>query len=156
MKKFITDGMLKGLMRWLRFLGFDTIEFTNPLKQNVKEAEYAERHFLTASPGHFQKWKGDKKILIPFERISDQLNYLNKELKIFEHIEFLSRCSMCNEVIIPVKKDEVIDKIPENVAKNFNQFYQCPDCKRIYWQGGHVKRIINKLSRIGVTIFPDK
>ena len=122
-----------------------------PKLDRTKE-EPKERYFLTASPKHFRKWKGDKKILIPFEKSPEQLNYVNEKLNIFAEIKFLSRCSLCNEKIVSVKREDVIDEISENVAKNINQFYQCPNCQRIYWQGGHAIRMINKLDRMGVSI----
>jgi len=113
MKKFLADGMLRGLLRWLRFLGFDTLEYQSPEKEDKETDTYRQRYFLTTSPTHFRNWKEDKKILIPFEKIPDQLNYLNRKLNIFVHIKFLSRCSICNEAIISVKKGNNIDELPE-------------------------------------------
>jgi hypothetical protein len=121
-------------------------------KKNETNNELHSRYFITASKKHYEESKGQKKVFIPFDSISEQLNYLNKKLDIFEKINFLSRCLLCNTKILPAKKNEIIDDIPERVIKNFGTFYYCSNCNKIYWQGGHVQRMLDKLQRMGVPI----
>jgi uncharacterized protein with PIN domain len=59
---------------------------------------------------------------------------------------------LCNIKVLLLKKSEIVDDIPERVIKNFGAFYYCPNCNKIYWQGGHVQRMLDKLQRMGVPI----
>ncbi len=55
-----------------------------------------------------------------------------------------------------IEKEQVKNRVPENIFHHFSVFYYCPHCQRIYWEGGHVKRLINKLNRMGVPISKQK
>jgi uncharacterized protein with PIN domain len=35
----------------------------------------------------------------------------------------------------------VIDKLEPLTLKYFNEFYICPDCRRVYWKGSHYERM---------------
>ncbi|NIU39448.1 hypothetical protein GWN65_05640, partial [Candidatus Bathyarchaeota archaeon] len=52
-----------------------------------------------------------------------------------------SRCSKCNTQIRSVRKDTIIDKIPKKTSTYYHEFWECPNCKQVYWQGAHWKRI---------------
>jgi uncharacterized protein with PIN domain len=53
----------------------------------------------------------------------------------------VSRCPQCNTKIKSVSKDLVIDKVPKTTSTYYNEFWECPECGQIYWQGAHWKRI---------------
>jgi len=36
---------------------------------------------------------------------------------------------------------EKIDLLKKKTEENFNKFYQCNDCKKIYWKGSHFDNI---------------
>jgi uncharacterized protein with PIN domain len=149
--EFFVDEMVVGLTRWLRILGFDTIDMRSYKKEGMNNL-LGSRYFITASKKHYEEWRGQKKVFIRFDSISERLNYLDSKLDIFNKIEFLSRCLLCNSKILSLKKSEIVDDVPKRVLKNFDNFYHCPKCNKIYWQGGHVKRIFDKLKRMGVPI----
>jgi uncharacterized protein with PIN domain len=37
--------------------------------------------------------------------------------------------------------DVVVVGVPDKVIACHNQFFQCTACGKIYWEGGHLKRI---------------
>jgi uncharacterized protein with PIN domain len=41
-----------------------------------------------------------------------------------------------------------MDCIPEKSAMNFEKFYQCPQCKRVYWGGTHTQNTEKRLKEI--------
>jgi uncharacterized protein with PIN domain len=149
--KFIVDEMIIGLVKWLRVLGFNAVDM-NFVKNEQARDKLDSRYFITASKKHFKEWKSQNKVFIPFNSVSEQLNYLNEKLDIFREIRFLSRCLLCNMKLLSVNKSEIINNIPQKVRESFDKFYQCPECKRIYWEGGHVQRILDKLECIGIKI----
>jgi len=40
----------------------------------------------------------------------------------------------------------VVGKVPKTTASYDNEFWECPGCGQVYWQGAHWKRI-NKTLR---------
>lgn len=149
--QFIVDEMIIGLVKWLRILGFDAVDI-NFVKNDKVKNNLDSKYFITASKKHFEEWKSQKKVFIPFNTVSEQLNYLNKEINIFEKIKFLSRCLLCNRKFFSVDKSEITNNIPQKVREKFDRYYQCPNCKRIYWEGSHVQRILDKLERMEIKI----
>ncbi|MFQ5584946.1 MAG: Mut7-C RNAse domain-containing protein [Calditrichia bacterium] len=150
--QFIVDGMLRGLLRWLRILGFDTRELPH-LNQSEKIAgELTEKYFLTGSPRHYEAWPHQRKLLIKLEPTGEQLNYLDIQLGIYTRMKLFSRCSLCNSELELTPKENVLERLPPGVAKHFNRFHLCPSCGKVYWEGGHVVRMIDKLRRMGIPI----
>jgi len=150
--EFIIDGMLRGLVKWLRVLGFNTI-FVHKLSE-VPELlnSKPEAAFITASPVHYEKILCSSKLLITSVSIEDQLQEINRIYNIFEIMDPFSLCLSCNISIKPVSTGEIPDRIPERVRQSFEQFWHCPVCQRVYWQGGHVDRMIRKLRSMKVPI----
>jgi uncharacterized protein with PIN domain len=147
---FIVDEMLKGLVRWLRILGFNTLKFENLSKGRFDLL--SDYYYLTGSPIHYDLWTYSKKILLKENRVDSQLHILNSELNIFRQIKPFSRCSVCNNPLKKAVKENLLDRIPPAVAKNMDHFYECFQCSKIYWAGGHVLRILDKMQRMGIPI----
>jgi len=148
---FITDGMLEGLLKWLRFLGFNTIR-EQELGEKFQQLGYRNAFFLTTSIKNCESWDKSPKILLKSETPEEQLKELHERLKIFNFINFLSRCSVCNILLEKVEKNMVREQVPEKIFRNFSEFSRCPRCNRIYWEGGHVKRLVDKLNRMGISL----
>ena len=146
--KFLVDTMLIKLGRYLRFLGYDTAIVT--LETDWKNSAHANRIFVTTSRKHFEQWPFGKKILLHSQGFENQLRELRGFIPLSIGEYFLSRCSRCNAVLEPLSREAVLPQVPPLVAKNFEHFYRCPQCGKIYWEGGHVKRLKQKLQRLGL------
>ncbi len=53
----------------------------------------------------------------------------------------LSRCPKCNTRIAPIGKEEVANKVEEKTLLHYNEFWLCPNCGAVYWQGSHWTKI---------------
>jgi len=148
--KFIADSMLLGLVRWLRFLGFQTWCFQNLI--DVRELLQKDPNFiyLTCSKSHIQQLKPTHFYLITEDLIERQLHSLNERFEIFQSARLLTLCTVCNAAVEKIDKKEIKTKVPQKVHENFKQFWQCPDCQRVYWHGGHVLRLKEKLTRMNI------
>ncbi len=151
---FILDEMLKGLVRWLRFLGFHACTLTDWEKMGSNPSPEANYIFVTGSEKNLSKYKdlSLQSVLLKSDNISDQLAELNERHNIFDQMEPLTICSECNVKIETVSKESVKSQIPDQIFKYHDHFWHCPNCKRIYWEGGHIKRLKDKLIRMGVPI----
>jgi uncharacterized protein with PIN domain len=145
--KFVADVMLGKLARWLRLLGYDTIyDHKLPLKELVKIAKTEDRIFLTRSKRIVEENDIKNFYIVKAEKFKEQLNEVVKNLNLDTQTNLFSRCSICNTEIIEVEKSSVINLIPEETAKFFDEFYKCPKCGKIYWSGSHTTRILKILS----------
>ena len=149
---FVVSANLLGLARWLRFLGFSTEIRTDPGKITVFLREHPEAIFLSAGKKQFEHVDTSRSYLLHSNFIEDQLQELNSAFEIFRRMNLLSRCSLCNVPIEPVSKADIKQQVPERVWQSFNQFWRCSRCRRIYWEGGHIERLKEKLRRLGVPV----
>lgn len=145
--KFLCDEMLKGLAKWLRAAGYDT-EIAND-----GETDRALIHRARAS-GRLLITRDNK--LMEFRDAADTVRLLHctntdncaKILKEKTSVNWLhqpfSRCLLCNSLLIGIK-DIAEASVPDDVKDI--PLFQCPDCRRIYWSGGHVQRMRAKLER---------
>lgn len=73
---------------------------------------------------------------------SEKLAALAKRFNFKLEIDLsVSRCPKCNTTIKAVSKEVVIHQIPESTSTYYNDFWMCPGCGQVYWQGAHWKRI---------------
>jgi hypothetical protein len=147
--KFVADVMLGKLARWLRLIGYDTIYDPKlSAKKLVKIANEEERVFLTRSKRVAEELGAKNFYIVKAEKFKEQLNEVIKNLNLDTETNLFSRCSLCNTEIIEIEKSSIIHLIPEETAKSFDEFYQCPKCGKIYWNGSHVARIIKILNEV--------
>jgi uncharacterized protein with PIN domain len=48
-----------------------------------------------------------------------------------------SRCPKCNTVVKPLSPDKAAEKVQKNTLVHYKEFWQCPKCGQVYWQGAH-------------------
>ncbi|MFQ6064054.1 MAG: Mut7-C RNAse domain-containing protein [Candidatus Bathyarchaeia archaeon] len=143
--RFITDGMLGKLTRWLRMLGQD-VKYSRSLndEQLLKAAKAESRVLLTRDLKLYQqaRKRGVSTIMVEGSTEAEKLASLVDHFGIKLEMDVtVSRCPKCNTPIRTVSKDQVSNRIPETTATYYNEFWECPGCGQIYWQGAHWRRI---------------
>ena len=158
--KFLADGMLGKLTRWLRILGFD-VKYSNQLEDNELSTISKEegRILLTKDLKLYQraKAKGIKAFCVTGETGEARLSELVKRFGISLAIDSnKSRCPKCNTKLQVALKDKIAENVEENTYAHYNDFWRCPKCGQIYWQGAHwnnihstLKNVEEKLKRAG-------
>lgn len=141
---FICDSMFGKLAKWLRMAGY----FADYIKSTEREKILKN---LLIKQGCILITK-DKKILnynFPVFLL-DEI-YVKKQFKIIKekfNLKFDNAFTICMECNFPLEKtikEENKEKIPEFVYKNFNEFFICKKCGRIYWKGSHYQEMLKKL-----------
>lgn len=138
--------MLGSLARWLRFMGYDTgYPKPGPDRELIDCARQEGRILLTRDKelaarvfGAVQVRSGDLE-----EQIREVAAILQLRL-----VDPLSRCSLCNELLLPVPLDDVKGLVPEGVRSRHHAFWRCPSCKRVYWQGTHWDKMVERLTHL--------
>jgi len=147
--KFITDGMLGKLTRWLRLLGHD-VEYANDVedKKLMAIAKKEKRILLTQDLELFQQAnaRGLDVFLVEGRTEVERIACMAKKYGFPLEIDVtVSRCPKCNSEIKLVSKDAAAEKIPKTTYAYYNEFWECQKCGQIYWRGAHWKRITKTL-----------
>jgi len=141
---FAAEKTLGKLAKWLRILGFDTIYDTD-----IKNPAESGRILLTRTKRIKDEYTTDKLIFIKSDKPFKQLKEVIKALGIVnEDLKTFTRCISCNTKTRTIDKNSIRSVVPDYVWESQDSFKACSKCKKIYWQGSHIKRsmeIIKKL-----------
>jgi len=141
--KFIADVMLGKLAKRLRLMGLDVL-YEPGFQDNeiIRLSLEQDRVILTRDRGLSKRPLAARHLLISSEHVHDQLlQVLNTFGPILDPAAFLTRCSVCNELLRTVSKQEINDLVLIHVYDRTNRFLQCPCCGRVYWKGNHVRNL---------------
>ena len=142
--KFTAEKTLGKLAKWLRILGFDTIYDPDILKPAP-----SGRILLTRTKRIRDEYGTDKLIFIESDKPVKQLKEVIKTVGIVnEDIKVFTRCIRCNTKIKKIDKNAVHSVVPDFVWENQDSFKACSECKRIYWQGSHTKRSMERIKKL--------
>lgn len=148
--RFVADRMLGKLAKHLRMLGYDTMYYRGEdITSLLKLAREETRVVLTRNTKLLPKTPEDRIIPIKEDQSLLQINELIQRGVISLREEnFFSRCLLCNALLDGILREEAEGKVPDFIFYQQKDFYRCPHCQRIYWQGSHqdnMKRRIDKL-----------
>lgn len=150
MAKFLADGMLGKLARWLRALGVDCA-FCNgaPDDALVRRALAEDRVLLTRDRRLAERrLLRNRVVLVTRDGWPEQLAEVRRVFDFSAEIRPLSRCLECNTPLAAAAPADVADLVPPYVLKTQRQFLRCGGCGRIYWAGTHRSRIQATLDRL--------
>ncbi len=148
--RFLVDRMLGPLVRYLRFMGYDTLAATElgpggPREDSelLRLAAREERVLLTRD----RELAGRGGVLVSGDDVIEQVAALARA-GLVEPVLRLDRCSRCNTPLRPARPDELaaVPYLPED--RGSRVFYRCDACDRIYWAGSHADRLAERLDRI--------
>lgn len=147
--KFIVDGMLGSLARWLRLIGFDTEYFSGRDKYFLAYRARNEKRIVLTCDRKFVMQHQSISVLIESENLRGQLKEVKRKLNLtFDRDLFFSLCSVCNQLLEPKNLSEIISQVPPYVARTQKNFSQCKKCGRIYWQATHWERMLSFIKSI--------
>ena len=153
--RFIADAMLGRLARWLRILGYDTVYEKVITDDRLIERGLGENRWLLTRDRRLTERKviRGRYTLIAHDDLENQLSQLNRELKINLDLNRRRdyRCAGCNVVLVSIPHDEAAPLIPAFVARQYQEFSQCPRCRRVFWPGTHWDDLCTRLAFIKET-----
>jgi uncharacterized protein len=144
--KLLCDHMLGSLARWLRFMGYDTAyPEPSPDRALIERVRSEDRILLTRDKELAARVSGA--VQIRSDNLEEQIREAAAALAL-RVVDPLSRCSLCNEILVPTVPDEVRDLVPEGVRSRHDTFWRCPSCGRVYWQGSHWEKMVARLHNL--------
>jgi hypothetical protein len=150
--KFIVDHNVAKLARWLRMMGYDAIVFDQSDDwQMIRTALAENRTIITKDTSVIKRrviTSGKLRALLvssddPEEQIHQVINTFQ-----LDRSKSLSLCLECNVPLVAIIREEIKDRIPPYVYQTKSQFFQCPVCHRVYWQGTHWEAMTKTLSKL--------
>lgn len=149
--RFLCDPSLGGLARWLRAAGYEAGAAPGHGGEPLAEARKKRAILVTTDSRQAARMSaapaegvGQPELLwIPsnLSRVR-QLGVVLRDLDI-EPRE--PRCMACGAELRAVPKREVADRIPPRTARWKDEYFLCAGCGRLYWQGTHWQRIVERL-----------
>jgi uncharacterized protein with PIN domain len=138
--------MLGSVARKLRIFGFDTLYIAHaPDEEILKTGIEQGRVILTADKELFKrvvKANAAGVLVGGADEVEDLVHILAKSKITSVSLDGIgSRCSACNGLLEWRTPDQVKNLLPGKVAEFQSDFYQCTSCGKVYWEGGHLKRI---------------
>ncbi|HKZ95069.1 MAG TPA: Mut7-C RNAse domain-containing protein [Candidatus Bathyarchaeia archaeon] len=154
--KFVTDGMLGKLTRWLRMLGHD-VEYVGSIddKDLMARAKKESRILLTRDLELYRQaiTKGAEAFLIESPNQTASLASLARRFGFKLEVDAkVSRCPKCNGELCVVSKSNIAVKIPATTSSNYDEFWQCQNCGQVFWRGAHWQKIEKTLAEAKKTL----
>jgi len=149
--KFVADVHLGRLTKYLRMMGFDVSYENNFDDEEIVELSLKEkRAILTKDRGILKRNNVTHGYFVRSSKAEEQVKEILNRFNLQKEIKEFSRCIECNELLKPVKKEEVINQLPPKVSRSQNEFYICPACNKIFWKGTHYQRMLTFIQRLGI------
>ncbi len=146
---FILDVHLGKLARILRMLGIDTLYRTDYDDPEIIRIALAEQRIILTRD---RRMLHDRRITharwLHSTHSESQAREVIKRFQLERAIRRFVRCPACNGLVESVEKEAILDRLEPLTKQYYSEFFQCPDCRKIYWKGSHYDRIVDKLDAI--------
>jgi len=168
--RFVVDNHLGKLAKYLRLLGFDSLYINDYHDKELAQVSVAERRILLTRDRDLLKRKEiTHRYFVQATDPKQQLSEVVSSLDLSGAATPFSRCLRCNDLLEPVARETVIERLPARVGEGYdirsvndkgestkykaltnssNEFHLCPGCKRVYWKGSHYERMRAFVERI--------
>ncbi len=149
--RFLVDENLGRLARWLRVAGFDALH-RNPaddawlLRTAVAEGRVLltrDRKLLDPRrlPAPLRAEAGTVRIhFVEGFDTREQLLEVCRALGLDPLERAFRRCPLCNEPLQSIDRERARGAVPERSLALYGEFFRCPACRKVYWEGDHVAR----------------
>jgi len=152
-EKFILDVHLGKLAKALRLFGFDSLYENNYDDHKIVELSQSENRIVLTRDRNLLKHKAvTTGYWIRSQLVEEQLMEVINRFDLKSKFQFFKRCVECNGIIVPVAKASVLDRLLPKTILYYNDFFQCTNCKRIYWRGSHYEYMQEFIGKIEQTV----
>ncbi len=145
--KILCDQGLEDKAHWLRAAGYDVhIPYEKLSDQQLYAIAQRENRVLIINQNHVHDISPTLNSVISVDSplVFEQIKQVSKNLKIDWLYRPFSRCMVCNSHLTPLNINQWLE-LPESIQAKTVTSHGCPECKRIYWAGDEVNRMVDQL-----------
>ena len=140
--RFVLDVHLGKLAAFIRMLGFDALYNNSYSDSELAAISKQERRILlTRDVGLLKRGAVSHGYFIRNTDVRAQLLEVARRFDLTRLIRPFSRCMRCNSLLLEAESEHVAG-LPGGVTREYAEFRRCPRCERIYWKGGHYRRML--------------
>jgi len=134
--------MLGRTAKWLRMLGFNVFYDNKAADADLKKLCLEEnRVLLTKDVALHESMPHGSSRLVAAVHTREQLAEVVSSFRL-DRFALHPRCSLCNGALVPVQKESVQDWVPPYVFRTQSAFQRCCLCRKVYWPGTHLGKIV--------------
>jgi uncharacterized protein len=145
---FLCDAGLGGLARWLRAAGHPAAWDPRVEDHELVQRALAQPGILLTTDSLLMERQLVRDCVVtalwlpPVLTIQEQLRLVFRRfgLSLRE-----PRCMRCGGPFRPVAKEAVWERIPPKTRQWLDHYFECPDCRQLFWHGTHWQRIRGQL-----------
>jgi len=148
-RRLVTDVMLAKLARWMRLLGI-SVE-SAPYVNDERILRYVKRTksiLLTSDKALYRRAlkAGAGSLLVQGDSLAAQLKLVFGALGLAPDTN-REICTLCNSPLRKISPESATrHRVPKRIVERYNEFYYCGRCKKVYWRGTHMKRVMKVAS----------
>jgi hypothetical protein len=142
--RFLLDGMLGGLARWLRICGYDAKYLRRASDEELLGRASGEGLVLLTRDKLLHRKAlraGLESFLVEGETDAEKLASVSRRFGLSLDPE-CSRCPECGELLRMAEREEVYDRVPPRTYEAYDEFWVCGSCGKVYWRGSHWRNIV--------------
>lgn len=140
--RFIADAHLGKVARYLRLLGFDCLFFNDAGDSNLAAISVDQgRVLLTRDRDLLMHRVITHGCFVHATEPKQQLKEIVQRLQLESEYNPFTRCMVCNGLLMAVERSRIEGRLPQRVGENYNEFWCCDECGRIYWKGSHYREM---------------
>lgn len=150
--RFVADAHLGRLAGYLRLAGFDTVYQRDLDDRDAAAISAQDRRVLLTRDQHLLKRAAvEYGYWVRATGARQQFQEVVERFELVERFVPFSRCLRCNSPLVPVSKADVAGRLPPRTREIFDEFAECPTCRRVYWQGSHYGRMTAWLAQVAAS-----
>lgn len=147
---FVLDVHLGRLTAYIRMLGFDTLYRNDYEDKTLADiSSNSDRILLSCDRQLLMRRNVSLGYFVRAREPQQQLLEILAHFNLTSQIKPFSRCMRCNGKTHAVKKTEIEEQLLAETKKYYNKFYQCEDCKKVYWKGSHFIKMQQMIRSLG-------
>jgi uncharacterized protein with PIN domain len=140
--------MLKRLARWLRAAGYDTlIQENGGSDRAMLKLARRDGRLLITRDRKLTEFRGaaNHVVLLHGNTLEACIEELSQRLALDWLYKPFTRCLICNTVLAEAEAGAWAT-IPQHSRAHVEKLLVCSTCARLYWEGGHVRRMRARLA----------
>ena len=147
-RRFLLDGMLGRLCRKMRMLGIDCeLAPAGRSPWLLTDAENAGRTAVTTATRAIDR-NGPPPVILKRSGAAEMIAELYAKIGEAPRLAPFTLCLECNILLTEISPEEIKQRVPLRILRDFREFHECAKCGRIYWKGSHYEAMERQVAQI--------